>query len=107
MREPDQWATLIIPLLESGTDVRAGLRPADVLFAVMAFLRGVTAIAATTPQDLPAPDASASIARAIVAGLMQDEEEPRPCGRDPIGGREAPARYGAKLVSLASAPVER
>ncbi|MFI7132238.1 TetR/AcrR family transcriptional regulator [Nonomuraea sp. NPDC050153] len=76
MRETDQWAALIISLLESGTGVRAGLRPADVLFAVMAFLRGVTATAATAPQDLPAPEASASIARAIVAGLMQDEEEP-------------------------------
>ncbi|MGP3920357.1 hypothetical protein [Nonomuraea sp. 10N515B] len=52
------------------------MRPADVLFAVMAFLRGVTATAATAPQDLPAPEASASIARAIVAGLMEDGEEP-------------------------------
>ncbi|MFI6743148.1 TetR/AcrR family transcriptional regulator [Nonomuraea sp. NPDC050451] len=75
-RETDQWAALIIPLLESGTGVRAGLRPPDVLFAVMAFLRGVTVTAATAPQDLPEPEASASIARAIVAGLMQDEEEP-------------------------------
>ncbi|MDP4505032.1 hypothetical protein [Nonomuraea turcica] len=34
---------------------------------MMAFLRGVTATAATAPQDLPAPEASESIARAIVA----------------------------------------
>ncbi|MEQ4725368.1 TetR/AcrR family transcriptional regulator [Nonomuraea sp. B19D2] len=74
-RETDEWAALIIPLFESGAGVRAGLRPPDVLFAVMAFLRGVTATAATAPQDLPTPEASASIARAVVAGLMQDEEE--------------------------------
>lgn len=74
-RETDQWAALIIPLLESGAGLRRGLRPEDALFVVMAFLHGVTVTAATAPHDLPAPEAAAGIARAVVAGLLPASEE--------------------------------
>ncbi|MEV1000593.1 TetR/AcrR family transcriptional regulator [Nonomuraea sp. NPDC050202] len=74
IEETDQWAALILPLLDT-PGLRQGLRAEDALFTVMAMLHGVTVTAATAPHELPAAEAAAGIARAVVAGLLPGQEE--------------------------------
>ncbi|SJZ89521.1 transcriptional regulator, TetR family [Marinactinospora thermotolerans DSM 45154] len=74
-RQTDRWADLILPLLGSKAQERRGLESRDALFAVMAFLHGVTVAAATAPHDLPSPGAASGIAHAVVSGLIPGQEE--------------------------------